>query len=272
MKKHLMLDCYGANQFQLNDMKHVNDLLNHLTYVLKLNPICPPSLIPYYYGKVKDDLGISAFVLLEGGHITIHTFPIRECYFVDIFVDGDFNDDDAYNFLLKELPFDEQSSNKFVVDRSNKDYPYIEYDAQCDFGPHLMTEIKTSNVPSMETFFDFLERKVLEINMDPITRPFVLKSTPIKPKYLSAIIVIAQSHIALHYSYKTKTIFADIFSCAPFDFSKVKEIYGELGEVEYNGLTPRGTKHVYKVKSSVSKDDLRASTRWQKNLKIKKTN
>lgn len=267
MKKHLMLDCYGANQFQLNDMKHVNDLMNHLVYRLNLNPICPPYLVPYYYGKVKDDLGISAFVLLEGGHITIHTFPIRECYFVDIFVDNDFSDEDAYNFLLKELPFDEEMSHKFVIDRSQKDYPYIDYDSTCDFGPHLMTEIKCSQVPTMESLFDFLEKKVLEIHMDPITRPYVLKSTPNKPKYLSAIIVIAQSHIALHYCYKTKTIYADIFSCAPFDFSKAAELYEPLGTVEYNGLTPRGTKHVYKVKSSVSKDDIKASTRWQKNLK-----
>ena len=101
MKKHTMLDCYGANQNQLNDIKHINDLLNKLVYVLKLNPICPPQLIPYYYGKVKEDIGISAFILLEGGHITIHTFPIRECYFVDILADLDYDEHIAKDFLLK---------------------------------------------------------------------------------------------------------------------------------------------------------------------------
>jgi S-adenosylmethionine/arginine decarboxylase-like enzyme len=267
MKKHVMLDCYGANQFQLNDIKYINDTLNHLVYALKVNPICPPQLIPYYYGKVKDDLGISAFILLEGGHITIHTFPIRECYFVDIFYDGDFDEEIARTFLLKNLPFNEEMSFKNCLDRQKQDYQDIPYDSSCDFGPHLMTEINASGIITMERFFDFLETTVHEINMDPISRPYVLKSTPNKPKYLSAIIIIAQSHIALHYNYKTGIIYADIFSCAPFDFSNVRKIYHHLGEVTYNGLITRGTKHIYKVKSGVSKDDLKASMRWQKSIK-----
>lgn len=267
MKKHTMLDCYGANQNQLNDIKHINDLLNKLVYVLKLNPICPPQLIPYYYGKVKEDIGISAFILLEGGHITIHTFPIRECYFVDILADLDYDEQIAKDFLLKELPYQDEKSIFNMKDRSVKGFEMLPYDSTCDFGPHLMTEIQSHQEPNMEKLFDFLEQLVFKINMDPITRPYVLKSTPKKPKYLSAIIVIAQSHIALHYSYKSKRIYADIFSCAPFDYSKVSELYAPLGEVISNELTSRGTKHIYKVKSTVSKESLQISIRWQKNLK-----
>lgn len=267
MKKHTMLDCYGANQNQLNDIKHINDLLNKLVYNLKLNPICPPQLIPYYYGKVKEDIGISAFIMLEGGHITIHTFPVRECYFVDIFVNQDFDENLAKDFLMKELPFREEMSFQNTKDRSIRNFESLPYDSASDFGPHLMTEIKALNKPTMEDFFDFLEGLVSQINMDPITRPYVLKSTPKKAKYLSALIVIAQSHIALHYSYKTNMIYADIFSCAPFDYSKVDLLYKPLGEVVSNELTARGTKHIYKVKSAVSKDVLHASMRWQKNLK-----
>lgn len=269
MKKHFMLDCYGANQNQLNDIRHINDLLNQLVYALKLNPVCPPQLIPYYYGKVKEDIGISAFILLEGGHITMHTFPVRECYFVDILSDGDFDETAAKEFLFKELPYQEEKSIFNVRDRSQRKFEILPYDSGCDFGPHLMNEIKVNAVPTMETLFDFLEQLVFKINMDPITRPYVLKSTPKKPKYLSAIIVIAQSHIALHYQYRTKTIFADIFSCAPFDYSNVNELYKPLGEVVSDELTARGTKHIYKVKSSVSKDSLHASMHWQKALKKK---
>lgn len=269
MKKHTMLDCYGANQNQLNDIKHINDLLNKLVYALKLNPICPPQLIPYYYGKVKEDIGISAFILLEGGHITIHTFPLRECYFVDIFQDSDFDENVAKEFLKKELPFNEEISFQQTKNREERRFELLPYDSTCDFGPHLMTEIQSYDKPSMEKFFDFLENLVSQINMDPITRPYVLKSTPKKTKYLSAIIVIAQSHIALHYNYKTNSIYADIFSCAPFDYTNVDTLYAPLGKVLSNELTARGTKHIYKVKSAVSKDTLQASMRWQKTLKRK---
>lgn len=30
--KHVMLDCYGANQNQLDDIKFINDLLNQLAF------------------------------------------------------------------------------------------------------------------------------------------------------------------------------------------------------------------------------------------------
>ena len=32
--------------------------------------------------------------MLLGGHVTIHTFPLRACYFVDIFYDGEFDEND----------------------------------------------------------------------------------------------------------------------------------------------------------------------------------
>lgn len=156
--KHVMLDCYGANQNQLDDIKFINDLLNQLAFELNVNPICPPSLIPYYYGKVKDDLGISAYVLLEGGHITIHTFPIRECYFVDVFYDGEFDEKKLYDILLDELPFNESKSFFNIKMRDENNFELLDYDPQKDFGPHLMSKIMVEKPLTMENLFDFLEK------------------------------------------------------------------------------------------------------------------
>ena len=112
----------------------------------------------------------------------------------------------------------------------------------------------------MQTFkqhfvFDFLENLVTRINMDPIARATVLKSSPVNPKYLSAIIVIAQSHIALHYNYETQKIYADIFSCAPFNYSEMDVEFSSLGKVISNELVVRGSKHIDKVKS-IKKENL----------------
>ena len=57
--KHIMLDCYGANERQLDDVKLINELLNKLVYKLQIKPIEPPHLLPYYYGSVKEDIGVS---------------------------------------------------------------------------------------------------------------------------------------------------------------------------------------------------------------------
>lgn len=66
MKKHLTLDAYGAKNLHLDDIKYINDVLNRVIYELKLDPVTPPQLIPYYYGKVKEDIGVTAYMLLEG--------------------------------------------------------------------------------------------------------------------------------------------------------------------------------------------------------------
>lgn len=267
--KHITLDCYGAISNQLDDMKVINNVLTNLTYELDLDPICPPTIIPYYYGKVKEDIGISAFVILDGGHVTIHTFPLRECYFVDVFSTRDFNEQEVYNFFLNALPFSEKKSKFDVRNRLVKTFEVGEYDSVVDFGPHVMAEIECENPASMEGMFDFLEKMALDIDMDPITRPYIIKSSMEDPNYLSGIIVIAQSHISLHYDYKQNKIYADIFSCAPFDFTLVPEYFAKFGKVVSNQLVSRGTKHIYLVKSNVDKDALLANTKWQKVSKYK---
>lgn len=262
--KHTMFDCYGANEHQLDEMKLINQLLTEAIYNLGLNPICPPCIIPYYYGKVREDIGISAYVLLEGGHITIHTFPIRECYFVDCFTTADFDENKLFKFFMKELPFDEKISFINTVKRKTGSFNVLPYDPSLDFGPHLMAEIQLDHIMSMEEMFDFLEKTAYDINMDPITRPAIMKSTCNDPDYLSGLIVIAQSHIALHFEYETKKLYLDIFSCMAFDYTDFNKLLDLLGKVLSNELVARGTKHIYKVKSNVSKDELLANTKWQK--------
>lgn len=268
--KHTTLDCYGCNQHYLENMMMINQLLTNITYQLDLDPISPPHLIPYYYGRVKEDIGISAYVLLKGGHITIHTFPIRECYFVDVFCTKEYDEKELYNYFLENLPFSEKNSNVSTKDRSVHCFDMLPYSPDCDFGPHLMTEIIAKNKLNMESMYDFLEHLVFKINMDPIIRAVVNKSTLDNPEYLSGIIIIAQSHIALHYEYKTGTIYADLFSCAPFDYSTVEEEFKKIGEIISNELVIRGTKHIYKVKSSITDDDLKASIKWQNTIGINK--
>ena len=109
--KHVMLDCYGANERQLDDIKLINEVLNRLVYRLRIKPIEPPHLLPYYYGSVKEDIGVSGKMLLLGGHVTIHTFPLRNCYFVDIFCEKDFNENVVIDFFNDELPFNKVTSN-----------------------------------------------------------------------------------------------------------------------------------------------------------------
>ena len=204
-------------------------------------------------------------MLLLGGHVTIHTFPLRTCFFVDIFYDGEFDEEEVYKFFSYELPYNKQTSNFEVRNKDINTFDMVPYNCENDFGPHILLDLNAIKTPNMETFFDFLERLVSRINMDPISRATVLKSSPVNPHYLSAIIVIAQSLIALHYNYETKKIYADIFSCAPFDYSSIEREFAELGKVISNELVVRGSKHIDKVKS-IKKEDLTNCYKYWQNV------
>lgn len=268
--KHMMLDCYGANRDVLNDLKYITYILNEAGSVLDLKPIAPPQLVPYYYGKVAEDDGISAFVLLEGGHITIHTFPFRECYFVDIFSVKDFEEDKLTTLLKNRLSFEDDISKISVRNRINDAHEVFTYDSSKDFGPHVLLKVQAEREIKMEEVFDFLERLVPAIEMTPITRACVLKNRVEKPKYLSGIILIAQSHISLHYNYSTKEIYFDIFSCASFDYSQLSEIFKDFGVITSNEMVARGSKHWSLVKKDPFNSRKKGSKAWLKNSSSKK--
>lgn len=264
--KHTMIDCYGSKNHNLENLVYINDTLNKIAYHLNLQPISIPYLVPYYYGRVAEDIGVSSFLLLKGGHITIHTFPLRECYFIDLFSTADFDSDLFVDILQNLLPFNMSMSTVSSSDRRKFSNIELPFDPSNNFGPHYLAEIKMKNKLSMDECYNFLEDFVQKINMDPITRPYVIKSKSINPEYLSGIILIAQSHISIHYDCKTNHVYFDIFSCAAFDYSKIENLINSLGEVISNELVVRGTKH--KSNTMIEIEPMKEiSSLWQKCIK-----
>lgn len=262
--KHTAVDCYGVSKFLLDDIKLINEFLCDLVFHLGLEAIAPPTIIPYYYGKIKEDIGVSSYVLLSCGHVTIHTFPLRECYFLDVFSKDSFDDLKLKEFLAHNLPYEGLLSQLNSSNREPNKYAVIPYDETLDFGPHLMLQIDNVIDFSMEEAYDFLEYIAYEIKMDPITRANVIKDKVYNPKFISGIIVIAQSHISLHYNCDNKRIYFDIFSCMPFDYRNISVLLSSLGDVKSNVLIPRGTKHNIKIKDNF--DSLEAYSKWQKTI------
>ena len=82
--QHSTLDGFGGHRSRFDDIRLVHELLEELPERLGLQPAMPPMLLPYYNGVEPDDCGVSGFVFLPGGHLTLHTFSFRECYFADL--------------------------------------------------------------------------------------------------------------------------------------------------------------------------------------------
>ena len=124
--------------------------------------------------------------------------------------------------------------------------------SEFDFGPHTIAKIEDIDI-SFEQIFDMLDELPGIISMKKISRPLVIKSTQNKPDYISGIVLIAQSHIAFHYSINEKTLFCDAFSCSFFRIEKFVEYLNEkLGE-GINMTLIRGSKHESKIASRDAK-------------------
>ncbi len=217
---HFTMDGFGGHRSRFDDIRLIQELLEELPTRLGLTPAMPPMLLPYYNGVEPDDCGISGFVFLAGGHLTLHTFSFRECYFVDLVSPEVFDVREAQALLQNALPV---RSVEVHTARRPKAFDEIPLHPDEDFGPHLLLNIEDYSGPrDMDGLFHLFDNLPPRIDMTPIMRPYLLRSTrPDGVAILSAMTMIAESHIALHIEQDTGRAYFDIFSCKFFEIDSV---------------------------------------------------
>ncbi len=264
--RHFMLDAYDCNFEQANSFMVVNNLLVSLTNGLGMKPIMPPYVLPYYYCDETEDGGISAFVLCENGsHITIHTFPYRYCYFIDVLTDKFFEEERATELVLRQIYA--KKMNAQVVDRRFAPHKGSTINSNNDFGPHYTVTIDDIDA-SMESIFRWLDQVAPKINMLPISRPYVIYDRIDNPEYISGLLVVAQSHIAFHYSIQEKSANLDIFSCSFLDDGVVENILEQtFGKNIKIQLCTRGSKHKHNIRYAEKyNENIRMNKSWRNNI------
>lgn len=262
--RHYMLDAYGCFVEQSNSVMVVNDLLVQLATELNMKPVMPPFLVPYYYCPDADDVGISAFcVCANGSHITIHTFPYRSCYFVDILTDQFFSEADVTRVIQNQIFASAINSN--VVDRRVFEGIDGEIDTNNDFGPHYMITLENIDV-EFEDLFIWLDNIAPRINMQAICRPYIIYDKAASPEYISGMLVVAQSHIAFHYSIKERMANIDIFSCSFLENGAVENLLRDsFGEDTRINLFARGSKHRIQCQIRSRQNRIERDEAWRAN-------
>ena len=263
--RHYMLDAYGCFVEQSNSIMVVNDLLVQLSTELGMRPIMPPFLVPFYYCQDSEDVGISAFcVCANGAHITIHTFPYRSCYFVDILTDQFFSEADVTKMIRNQIYASTIATN--VVDRREFEGTDGHIDTNNDFGPHYMITIEDVDV-DFEGLYRWLDTIAPRINMQAISRPYVIFDRISRPEYISGMLVVAQSHIAFHYSIKERTANLDIFSCSFLENGVVEDLlYDSFGQNVKISLFARGSKHRIQCQNRSRQVRIERDGAWRNNL------
>lgn len=283
---HIMLDVYKCYNPKFNNMLSINNLINEICIRLELKPVAPPTIIPFYYGKVVDDDGISAFVLLEGGHFTIHTFYKRRCAFIDLLFsefEGEYlvkliqkRASESKNALgepvrINEWEIDRNCKNAFIgIDQINKFKRGIE-NSFSGFGPHYFVTAECREELTLQRVYHILDHMPKIACMTPISRPFVIYDQVDNPEFVSGIVVIAESHISIHYDLAKKKLYFDMFTCRPLPSDVMKKAFSDMfsdvvkADTVVDALIERGQDHVYAIKNR-TKSTLRLN--WKKNTWI----
>jgi S-adenosylmethionine decarboxylase len=110
---HLMLDAYGANAGPLNDMRTVFRFLDELPSLIGMHKLAAPFVVDAKETQTgKDPGGVTGFVLIAESHISIHTFPKRGFFTLDLYSCNNFDDQvetileyihTVFGFTKKEL-------------------------------------------------------------------------------------------------------------------------------------------------------------------------
>ena len=215
--EHFYFDGIKGFRSRLDDLRLVYEYLEELPEVLGLTPVMPPFILPYYNGVQPDDCGISSFMFIRGGHVTLHTFSFREALFLDLMTVEPLDADELVASLERTFPC--RTSTHGVVKRGEPwpaDPPEPGAD---DFGPHLFLDLEDYSGPAtLDALFELLDGLPATVGMPPIIRPFVLPGRLADgQRVVSALTMIAESHVSLHVLPDQKRAYFDLFSCSFFD-------------------------------------------------------
>ncbi|MBW1714285.1 MAG: S-adenosylmethionine decarboxylase [Deltaproteobacteria bacterium] len=96
---HLMLDLSECDQERICDLDFISSFLNTLPHKIGMTEITQPYVFPYT-GKIPDDKGITGFVVIAEGHLSIHAFVDKGYSFVDLFSCKPFDTDMARDLIV----------------------------------------------------------------------------------------------------------------------------------------------------------------------------
>jgi S-adenosylmethionine decarboxylase len=120
---HLMLDAYGVEKEQLDDMKRIFKYLNELPEVIEMKKLSTPFVVDAEATKSGHDPGgISGFVMIAESHISIHTFARKGFFTMDCYSCTNFESkiEKLLEFTKQMFPYTEHELN--VIKRGLK-YP-----------------------------------------------------------------------------------------------------------------------------------------------------
>ncbi len=105
---HLMLDAYEGDKEKLNDMARVFRFLRDLPARIGMHTLMPPVVLEAQdTGTGFDTGGYTGVVIIAESHISIHTFPDKGFFTMDVYSCSDFASevDEIMNYTKETFGF-----------------------------------------------------------------------------------------------------------------------------------------------------------------------
>lgn len=98
---HLIIDGYDCNKKKISDMEFIYRFLDELPDKIGMRKVGKPDVDKIFESEKDEDYGISGLVLIMESHIAIHSFPAKNCIFIDIFSCKDFDTDSTKKMIIE---------------------------------------------------------------------------------------------------------------------------------------------------------------------------
>jgi len=97
---HFILD--GFSKVDLSDIRFISDLLLDLPKEIGMKAISDP-IVLFHESDDKMESGVTGTIILAESNITIHTYPNKKWFALDIFSCKEFDVDFVFNILKNKL-------------------------------------------------------------------------------------------------------------------------------------------------------------------------
>jgi S-adenosylmethionine decarboxylase len=95
--RHLILECHGCNSEELKDEVFLEKTMIDAAVTAKAE------VLHSYFHKFDKGEGVTGVVALAESHISIHTWPEHGYMAVDVFMCGDCNPYDSFEYIINTM-------------------------------------------------------------------------------------------------------------------------------------------------------------------------
>jgi len=106
---HLILDCQ-SNSSKLGDPDFIEEFLSSLVEKIEMTVLIDPIVL--YVNNASP--GVTGVAIIAESHISIHTFPEKNFFFIDIFSCKEFDTDLAEQFIIEAFDVEEYDEHKVI--------------------------------------------------------------------------------------------------------------------------------------------------------------